>query len=410
MRGTIWAVTLLLPLALLPRSVVAQDGTNDTRPAPHPVTVSLGFQQALELGTRSPTGEPGANYWQQWSDYTIRARLDAQGKRVDGSVRIVYHNRSPDTLPEVYLQLLQNLHAPGVVRNRSQRDVTGGVQLKRVVASGMELDPILTGGFGPMSGTSRGAGYGVSGTVMRLRPSRPVEPGDSLVMEIDFGFAVPQRSSGRMGWSRDNLFFIAYWYPQMQRSSGRMGWSRDNLFFIAYWYPQMAVYDDVVGWHTDPYRGGAEFYMGYGSYDLTVEAPEGWVVAATGRLENAEAVLPAPVLGSARPSKATRSSTCSRPWTSVPGGPPAAPTAATSRGTSRRTTSATSRSAPHAPRCGTPPARQWVTSTATVPWTTPAPRRSFEALPLAGNTRGVSCSTPSTSYRAGRGSTTRGRT
>jgi hypothetical protein len=233
---------------------------------PHPITVSSGFQSALAQGTRSATGEPGPNYWQQWTGYTIRARLDAGGKRIDGSVRIVYHNRSPDILPEVYLQLLQNLHAPGVVRNRPQFDITGGVELKRVVAGGTELLPIL-GGY-ERQGAPRHAGYGVMGTTMRLQPPRPLAPGDSLVMEIDWGFIVPQNSSGRMGWSRDNLFHIAYWYPQM------------------------AVYDDVVGWHTDAYRGGSEFYMGYGDYDLTIEAPEGWVVMATGRLQNADEVLP----------------------------------------------------------------------------------------------------------------------
>lgn len=74
-----------------------------------------------------------------------------------------------------------------------------------------------------------------------------------------------------------------------------MGWSRDNLFFIAYWYPQMAVYDDVVGWHTDPYLGSAEFYAGFGDYDVSVDAPQGWMVVATGTLENAADVLPAAV-------------------------------------------------------------------------------------------------------------------
>jgi hypothetical protein len=75
-----------------------------------------------------------------------------------------------------------------------------------------------------------------------------------------------------------------------------MGHSRDNLLYLAYWYPQMAVYDDVVGWQTDPFLGGAEFYMGFGSYEYTVDAPEGWVVMGTGNLANAEAVLPADVL------------------------------------------------------------------------------------------------------------------
>ncbi|UCF40164.1 MAG: M1 family metallopeptidase [Gemmatimonadota bacterium] len=267
MRRAIRAVAVTLcVLAVHVQGAAAQDPTDDARTIPYPVTVSPEFQRALARGTRSPTGEPGPNYWQQWSQYTIVARLDAEARRIDGSVRIVYHNRSPDILPDVYLQLLQNLHAPGVVRNRPQRDVTGGVELKRVVAGGAELQPVLGGAFQGPGRSPRG--YGVNGTTLQLRPPQPLRPGDSLVVEIDWGFSVPQSSSGRMGWSRDNLFHIAYWYPQM------------------------AVYDDVVGWHTDPYRGNSEFYMGYGDYDLTVEAPEGWVLTATGRLENADEVLP----------------------------------------------------------------------------------------------------------------------
>mgnify|MGYP006180679765 CR=1 FL=1 len=50
-----------------------------------------------------------------------------------------------------------------------------------------------------------------------------------------------------------------------------MGWNRDDLFFLAYWYPQMAVLDDVIGWHVEPFRGGAEFYSGFASYDITID-------------------------------------------------------------------------------------------------------------------------------------------
>ncbi len=286
MRRAHTVVSLLLLLTALPAAhAAAQNPANETRPLPYPVTMSPEFQHALERGSRSTTGEPGPAYWQQWTDYTIRARLDTEAKRIDGTVRIAYHNRSPDTLGVVYLQLLQNLHAPGVVRNRPQRDVTGGVELKRVVVGGRQLE----------EGAQRGFGYLVGGTVMQVRPPRPVAPRDSLIMEIDWGFMVPRRSSGRMGWSRDNLFHIAYWYPQM------------------------AVYDDVVGWHTDSYRGNAEFYMGYGSYDLTVEAPEGWVVTATGRLENAAEVLPDPIVQRLR--RAEESDTVVHVLTAVDFGP-----------------------------------------------------------------------------------------
>jgi hypothetical protein len=66
-----------------------------------------------------------------------------------------------------------------------------------------------------------------------------------------------------------------------------------EVFMIAYWYPQMAVYDDVNGWHVDPYLGNAEFYMGYGDYDVELTLPEGWLIAATGTLTNGSEVLTA---------------------------------------------------------------------------------------------------------------------
>jgi hypothetical protein len=53
----------------------------------------------------------------------------------------------------------------------------------------------------------------------------------------------------------------------------------------------MAVYDDVNGWHTDQYLGQAEFYMGYGDYDVALTVPAGWLVGATGALQNGAEVL-----------------------------------------------------------------------------------------------------------------------
>ena len=231
------------------------EANEERRPIPHPTVVSAEFQQALENGTRSPTGEPGPNYWQQSADYVINARLLPEEKRVEGTVRIVYHNNSPDTLRYVFLQLIQNVYAEGAMRN-SPVEVTGGMEITRVVARGDVL-----------SDTGRQAArYRVFGTLMQVRPSSSLAPGESLEMEIDWGFKAPQR--------------------------GRMGWNLDNLLYIAYWYPQMAVYDDVINWQTDQFLGQSEFYMGYGTYDVTIEAPEGWVIMATGELQNADEVLP----------------------------------------------------------------------------------------------------------------------
>jgi hypothetical protein len=175
---------------------------------------------------------------------------------------LIYHNRSPNPLPVVFVQLLQNLHVQGGVRNEPQ-EITGGVVLDRVAAGGRILG----------SGTiNLGSAYEVFGTTAAIRPPAPVPPGGRLALEVDWHFTVPHSSAGRMG------------------SSG------DSVFHIAYWYPQMAVYDDVVGWQVDQYMGGSEFYSGFGRYDLTVEVPDGWVVTGTGRLTNAAEVLADPVL------------------------------------------------------------------------------------------------------------------
>lgn len=257
----------LLLIALLPALAAAQ------RPVPYPVTPSPGFQHAVTRGTRTTTGEPGPQYWQQWTDYTLFASLDPAAKRVTGRAQIRYHNRSPYTLPVVFLQLAQNLHAEGAVRLEPQ-EVTGGMKITRVVAAGQSLS---------QGELDRGAAYDVYGTSMAVRPPAAVAPGGQLALEIEWAFTVPQSGAGRMGWSRDDLFHIAYWYPQM------------------------TVFDDVVGWQTDGYTGNAEFYAGFGSYALTVDAPSGWVVAATGRLANAAEVLPEPVR--ARLARADRSDT-----------------------------------------------------------------------------------------------------
>jgi hypothetical protein len=243
-----------LGLTLAAGSAAAQ------RPIPYPVSVPPEFARALAGGTRTATGAPGPRYWQQWTDYTLHARLDPAASRLEVRARIDYHNRSPNPLPVVFVQLLQNLHQPGAVRNEPE-EITGGVVLDRVAAGGRILS----------DGTIQlGSAYEVIGTTMAIRPPQPVPTGGRLALEIDWHFLVPRSGAGRMGHSADSVFHIAYWYPQM------------------------AVYDDVVGWQVDQYLGGSEFYAGFGSYDLTVEVPEGWVVTATGRLANAAEVLPDP--------------------------------------------------------------------------------------------------------------------
>lgn len=232
------------------------------RPLPYPVTVPAEYEAAVRGGTRTATGRAGPRYWQQWTRYRLTARLHPDEKRLEGRGQMVHYNRSPDTLRAIFLQLIQNVHALGAAR-LEEAEVTGGVELARVAVGGREL--LATADSGPR--------YAVSGTRMAVILPQPLTPDDSATLSIDWSFKIPQAGA-----------------------SGRMGWSEEDLFFIAYWYPQMAVYDDVVGWQIDPFLNNSEFYAGFGEYEVTVEAPQGWLVRSTGRLRNPEEVLAPPVL------------------------------------------------------------------------------------------------------------------
>jgi hypothetical protein len=46
------------------------------------------------------------------------------------------------------------------------------------------------------------------------------------------------------------------------------------------------MYDDMRGWDTDQYLGNGEFYNQYGKFDVRITAPGGWLLGATGDLQN----------------------------------------------------------------------------------------------------------------------------
>ncbi len=252
-----------------------QDVPKDTeRPRPYPVFETAAFSRAVANGTRTRTGNPGPDYWQQYASYRIEAKLDPAANRLTGHETVLYVNNSPDTLREVAVYLRQNIYAPGAPRT-VPLPVTGGVELSRVQVDGEVLrgatrvEGVSTALAGGASPPPDSVGYTIEETIARVKLPRPLLPrGDSVELVFDWSFSPPPAPA-----------------------DGREG-QDGEVYFVGYWYPQLAVYDDVDGWVTDPYLGTGEFYMGYGDYDVHVTVPAGWVVGATGTLTNADSVLP----------------------------------------------------------------------------------------------------------------------
>jgi hypothetical protein len=222
---------------------------------------------------RAASGAPGPDYWQQRVDYVIRATLDTVGRSVRGEERISYTNHSPDTLRYLWLQLDQNLFNSQSRGSRlfekrtrfSTGGAEGGVRILKVV------EPAAAASRGRAARAASALAYLVSGTVMKVDLARPLPPKGKQILEIGWSFPFgPNRS--RMG---------------IEEIDG------GTTYEVAQWYPRLAVYDDIRGWNTEQYYGQGEFYLEYGSFDVSLTVPADMIVAATGVLRNPEEVLTA---------------------------------------------------------------------------------------------------------------------
>jgi hypothetical protein len=217
---------------------------------------------------RNGSGAPGPRYWQNRADYDLRATLDTAAKSVSGEMTLRYTNNSPDTLTFVWLQTEQNAFRPNSLNSYifpqnsrfGGRDFPGGYTFSKI-------EQVQAGAAGARP---RRTALTVrdNETMTKLALAEPLAPGKTATIEIAYKFAVPEHGADRMG--RDGA-----------------------LYEIAQWYPRVAVYDDVRGWNIEPYLGQGEFYLDYGDYTLSLTVPAGYIVAATGGLENAKDVLPA---------------------------------------------------------------------------------------------------------------------
>jgi hypothetical protein len=220
--------------------------------------MSPSFRKGYAMGTRDSSGAPGSKYWQQKVDYKIDALVDPATNQVRGSETITLHNTTPDTLKTIVVRLYQNYFTASVERTDYITDVTDGITIERMSVNGSPID------------LKNGKQYSASARIATVTPSSPVQPGANATLEVAWHFTVPNVDTTMRG--------------------ERMGRWGNYLYQVAQWYPQVAMYDELRGWDTDQYLGNAEFNNQFGSFDVRITAPGGWLLGATGNLENPEEV------------------------------------------------------------------------------------------------------------------------
>lgn len=215
---------------------------------------------------RSGSGAPGPDYWQNRADYKLAARIDTKNKMISGTDEITYTNNSPNKLPFVWLYLEQNIYTknsrgtltnPAGGRPYGPKQFDGGYDIKSVKVI--------------QNGRSFTAKYLISDTRMQIILPRPMSAkGSRITILIDYSYRIPKTGVDITGYEKTK---------------------NGTIYQVGQWYPRMAVYDDIRGWDTLPFLGAGEFYLEYGNFDYTINAPRDMLVFGSGKLQNPKEVL-----------------------------------------------------------------------------------------------------------------------
>jgi hypothetical protein len=200
------------------------------------------------------------------ANYRIQARLDTSARTITGDEVITWRNIS--SVPATTLQFHLYYNA--------WRDARSSWMRERILAGSAALGRRPAAEWGSIDVTSMrvlqaGGASDVHSRIVFIAPDdgnpddrtvievpldRPVQPGETIDVEI--------------GWTSK--------VPRTFARTGTIG----NYYFIAQWFPKIGVLEDG-GWNTRQFHAATEFFADFGSYDVQLDVPKGWVVGATGR-------------------------------------------------------------------------------------------------------------------------------
>lgn len=209
--------------------------------------------------------KPFADYWQQDVYYKIDAVIDEKTDILHGKESLTYWNNSPDSLHFVYFHLyanqsVKNSYLDKLYKANKVNPTYGKYQEEEL---GIEILAMQSNGLDLKTEKDN--------TILKVYLNKPLAPNSEITLDIVFKSFYDDGSIRRR--------MKAY------NSYGKKHYNG------AHWYPRIAVYDRKFGWTTDQHLG-REFYGDFGTYNVTLNFANDYIVGATGTLVNREEMYP----------------------------------------------------------------------------------------------------------------------
>lgn len=214
----------------------------------------------------------GAPLSERAASYVLEARLDPATRRLTGTARLTWTNRSD--IPQATLWFHAYWNAFKNADSTFSREASRGTGAR----SG-------TGGYRreDWGWTELRSARLFDGTDLRstLRWEHPddANAADQTVFTLTLPSPVPPRGT---------LTLDLAWEARVPRLAARTGVSGKYLL-LGQWFPKLGVLEvppergvRAPAWNCHQFHASSEFYADFGSYDAALTVPRPWVVAATG--------------------------------------------------------------------------------------------------------------------------------
>lgn len=202
--------------------------------------------------------------------YKVDATLDPATHVLNGKQQLGWRNRSAQPVCSVYLHLYLNAFKKGSTFRTEQEKgfkFRSGVSSDEKEAGNAQLQQVTQNGQAvKWQFVHPDGGPKTDETVVRLDLPTPVPAGATTQLDISFKNQLP-RVVARTGYF-DTFHLVAQWFPKIGvlELPGERGATAPR-------------------WNAHEMHLHSEFYADFGSYDVSLTVPKGYVVGATGELQ-----------------------------------------------------------------------------------------------------------------------------
>jgi len=195
------------------------------------------------------------------ANYDIDVKLDAKNRQLHGHEVLKWFNKSADVIHELQFHLYMNAFRNN--RSTFMRESGGSLRGLKMDADGWGFIRVNKIEFSPGQDVSNQMQFihpdddnAEDKTVFQIPTPKPISPGESLVVAIDFEEKLPQPPFARTG-------------------------AKEEYFFVGQWFPKIGVYIDGK-WNCHQFHASSEFFADFGVYNVHMTVPEKNIVGATG--------------------------------------------------------------------------------------------------------------------------------